>query len=196
MKKFVALAPELSADANPKTIHDVRVWSRRLQQAISAFFPQAAPRQGAAIETGRLDGFGARSANGVTAMCCSKIVAKQQRRTRSEAKRRAWGFVRETTCSRSAVSEVARGRKNCCVGILGNYAAVAQKLIDRPPDESPEILMQRLCDSVQEAWTQWQSACTRAQETRAVNDLHAFRIATKDLRYRTERCFTISVTDN
>jgi CHAD domain-containing protein len=51
--------------------------------------------------------------------------------------------------------------------------------------------MQRLCDSVQEAWTQWQSACTRAQETRAVNDLHAFRIATKDLRYRTELLYDI-----
>ena len=51
--------------------------------------------------------------------------------------------------------------------------------------------MQRLCDSVQEAWTQWQSACTRAQETRAVNDLHAFRIATKDLRYWTELLYDV-----
>jgi CHAD domain len=44
VKKFVALAPEVRADANPKTVHDVRVWSRRLQQAVSAFFPK--PRSG------------------------------------------------------------------------------------------------------------------------------------------------------
>ena len=44
VKKFVALAPEVHAEANPKTVHDVRVWSRRLQQAVSAFFPK--PRSG------------------------------------------------------------------------------------------------------------------------------------------------------
>ena len=38
VKKFVALAPQVSAQANPKIVHDVRVWSRRLQQAVSAFF--------------------------------------------------------------------------------------------------------------------------------------------------------------
>jgi hypothetical protein len=33
VKKFVALAPQVSPDANPKTVHNVRVWSRRLQLA-------------------------------------------------------------------------------------------------------------------------------------------------------------------
>ncbi|HEX5021274.1 MAG TPA: hypothetical protein VFX54_11470, partial [Candidatus Binatia bacterium] len=36
VKKFVALAPQVNAQANPKIVHDVRVWSRRLQQAVSA----------------------------------------------------------------------------------------------------------------------------------------------------------------
>ena len=119
-----------------------------------------------------------------------EMVARQQRRTRSEAKRRAWAFVRDYLLQKRS-KEVARACKKLLRQDLGNYAALAQKLIDRPPDESPEILMQRLCDSVQEAWTQWQSAYTRAQETRAVNDLHAFRIATKDLRYRTELLYDV-----
>ena len=118
------------------------------------------------------------------------MVARQQRRTRSEAKRRAWAFVRDYLLQKRS-KEVARACKKLLRQDLGNYAALAQKLIDRPPDESAEILMQRLCDSVQEAWTQWQSALTRAQETRAVNDLHAFRIATKDLRYRTELLYDV-----
>lgn len=189
VKKFVALAPELSADANPKTIHDVRVWSRRLQQAISAFFPK--PRPGK-VRRLRRTPRRIRRALGEWRNCdvLLEIVAKQQRRTRSEAKRRAWGFVRDYLLQKRS-KEVARGEKKLLRRDLGNYAALAQKLIDRPPDESPEILMQRLCDSVQEAWTQWQSACTRAQETRAVNDLHAFRIASKDLRYRTELLYDI-----
>ena len=51
--------------------------------------------------------------------------------------------------------------------------------------------MQRLSDSVQQAWIAWQSALARAQETRAVDDLHAFRIATKVLRYRTELLYDV-----
>ena len=51
--------------------------------------------------------------------------------------------------------------------------------------------MQRLGDSVQEAWTAVAIRLTRAQETRAVDDLHALRIATKVLRYRTELLYDV-----
>jgi CHAD domain-containing protein len=189
VKKFVALAPELSADANPKAVHDARVWSRRLQQAISVFFPK--PRSGK-VRRLRRTPRRIRRALGEWRNCdvLLEIVAKQQRRTRSEAKRRAWAFVSDYLLQKRS-KEVARAEKKLLRQDLGNYTALAQKLIDRPPDESPEILMQRLCDSVQGAWTEWQSALTQAQETRAVGDLHAFRIATKDLRYRTELLYDV-----
>lgn len=51
--------------------------------------------------------------------------------------------------------------------------------------------MQRLCGSVQDAWTEWQSALAHARETHAVNDLDAFHVATKDLRYRTELLYDV-----
>jgi CHAD domain-containing protein len=189
VKKFAVLAPEVRPDANPKTVHDVRVWSRRLQQAVSAFFPK--PRSGK-VRRLRRKPRRIRRILGEWRNCdvLLEIVARQQRRTRSEAKRRAWGFVRDYLLQKRS-KEVARACKKLLRQDLGNYAALAKKLIDRPPDESPEILMQRLCDSVQEAWSQWQSALTRAQETRGVNDLHAFRIATKDLRYRTELLYDV-----
>ena len=53
--------------------------------------------------------------------------------------------------------------------------------------------MQRLGDGVQEAWSAV-AICpgARAGESRAVNDLHAFRIATKVLRYsRTELLYDV-----
>lgn len=189
VKRFVALAPELQADADPKAVHDVRVWSRRLQQAVSAFFPK--PRSGK-VRRLRRTPRRIRRMLGEWRNCdvLLEMVARQQRRTRSEAKRRAWGFVRDYLLQKRS-KEVARAGKKLLRQDLGNYAALAQKLIDRPPDESPKILMQRLRDSVQVAWTQWQSALSRAQETRAVNDLHAFRIATKDLRYRTELLYDV-----
>ena len=189
VKKFVALAPEVHAEANPKTVHDVRVWSRRVQQAVSAFFPK--PRPGK-VRRLRRTPRRIRRALGEWRNCdvLLEIVARQQRRTRSEAKRRAWNFVRDYLLRKRA-KEVSRAEKKLMRQDLRGYAALANRVLGQPPDESPEILMQRLRDSVREAWTEWQSALSRAQETRAVNDLHAFRIATKDLRYRTELLYDV-----
>ena len=184
VKKFVALAPEIRADANPKTVHDVRVWSRRLQQALGAFFPK--PRSGK-VRRLRRTPRRIRRALGEWRNCdvLLEIVERRQRRTRSDAKRQAWGFVRDYLLQKRA-KEVTRAGKKLRRQELGDYAALAQKLLVRPAEESPELLMQRLCDGVEGAWTEWQSALTRAQETGALGDLHAFRIATKNLRYRTE----------
>jgi CHAD domain-containing protein len=189
VKRFVALAPEVRADANPKIIHDVRVWSRRLQQAIGAFFPK--PRSGK-VRRLRRTPRRIRRALGEWRNCdvLLEIVARRQRRTRSEAKRRAWSFVRDYLLQKRS-KEVGRAGKKLLGQDLGNYAARAQKLMGRRPDESPEILMQRLCESVQGAWAKWQSALARARETRDVGDLHAFRIATKDLRYRIELLYDV-----
>jgi CHAD domain-containing protein len=189
VKKFVALAPEVRADANPKTVHDVRVWSRRLQQAVSAFFPK--PRSGK-VRRLRRTPRRIRRVLGEWRNCdvLLKIVARQERRTRSEAKRRAWAFVHDYLLQKRS-KEVARAGKKLLRQDLADYTTVAHRLLAQPPDESPEILMQRLCDSVQGAWTKWRIALTLAQETRVVNDLHAFRVATKNLRYRTELFYDV-----
>jgi CHAD domain-containing protein len=189
VKKFLALAPEVREDANPKIIHDVRVWSRRLQQAIGAFFPK--PRSGK-VRRLRRTPRRIRRALGEWRNCdvLLEMVARRRRRTRSEAKRRAWDFVRDYLLQKRS-KEVARAEKKLVRQDLGNYAALAQKLMGRQPDENPEILMQRLYDSVQGAWGQWQSALARARETREVVDLHAFRIATKALRYRMELLYDV-----
>jgi len=189
VKKFVALAPEVHADANPQIIHDVRVWSRRLQQAVSAFFPK--PRSGK-VRRLRRTPRRIRRVLGEWRNCdvLLEIVGRRQRRMRSEAKRRAWGFVRDYLLQKRS-KEVARAGKKLLRQDLSDYATLANRLLDNPTDESPEILMQRLNDSVQGAWTKWRSALSRARETRVVGDLHAFRIATKDLRYRTELLYDV-----
>jgi CHAD domain-containing protein len=192
VKKFVAWAPEVRADANPKTVHDVRVWSRRLQQAVSAFFPK--PRSGK-VRRLRRTPRRIRRVLGEWRNCdmLLKIVARQERRTRSEAKRRAWAFVRDYLLQKRS-NEVARAGKKLLRQDLADYATVAHRLLAQPPGESPEILMQRLRDSVQRAWTKRRVALTLAQETRAVNDLQRFVSPPKI--YATGRsCFKMSVTD-
>ena len=193
VKKFVALAPEVRANADPKTVHDARVWSRRLQQAVSAFFPK--PRSGKVRRLRRMPRKIRRTLGEWRNYdVLLEIVARRQRRARSEAKQRAWAFVRDYLLAKRS-KEVARTGKKLLRQDLRDYASLANKLLGQPPEESPEILLQRLRSSVQGAWTHWQATLSRAQETRAVNDLHAFRIATKDLRYRTELLFDLGQSD-
>ena len=118
------------------------------------------------------------------------MVAKQQRRTRSEAKRRAWALVRDYLLQKRS-KEVARAEKKLRRQDLGNYAALSQRLLGQPPEENPEVLMERLRGSARRAWNKWQNALSRAQETRAADDLHGLRIATKDLRYRIELLYDV-----
>ena len=189
VKKFVALAPQVSADANPKIVHDARVWSRRLQQAVSAFFPK--PRSGK-VRRLRRTPRQIRRALGEWRNCDAllEIIERRQRHLRSDAKRHAWAFVRDYLLQKRS-KEVARAGKKLLRQDLSDYAARAQRLLDQSPEENPQILLQRLRDSVEQAWTQWHSVLNRARQTRAVNDLHAFRIATKDLRYRTELLYDV-----
>jgi CHAD domain-containing protein len=193
MKKFIALVPQVLTDASPNAVHDARVWSRRVQQAVSVFFPK--PRSGK-VRRLRRTPRRIRRALGEWRNCdvLLELVARQQRRTRSEAKRRAWAFVRDYLLQKRG-KEVARAGKKLLRQDLGDYALLAQRLLGHPPDESPEILMRRLGESVREAWSQWRSALARAQETRAVEDLHLFRIATKDIRYRTELLYDVGHKD-
>jgi CHAD domain-containing protein len=193
VKKFIELAPQVRTDASPKTIHDMRVWSRRLQQAVSAFFPK--PRSGK-VRRLRRTPRRIRRALGEWRNCdvLLEIVARQQRRTRSDDKRRAWEFVRDYLLQRRA-KEVARAGKKLLRQDAADYAVLAHKLLSQPADENPEVLMQRLRDSVEGARSDWQATLTRAQETRAVGELHKFRIATKVLRYRTELIDNLGYVD-
>jgi CHAD domain-containing protein len=189
VKKFVALAPQVSAGADPKIVHDARVWSRRVQQAVSAFFPK--PRS-SKVRRLRRTPRRIRRALGEWRNCdvLLEIIEHRQRRMRSEAKRRAWAFVRDHLLQKRS-KEIARAGKKLLRHGVSDYAALAQRLLDQSPDEYPQILLQRLHDSVEGARTKWQYALSRAEQTRAIDDLHAFRVATKDLRYRTELLYDV-----
>jgi CHAD domain-containing protein len=189
VKKFVALAPQIRVDADAKTIHDARVCSRRLQQAIDALFPK--PRS-TKVRRLRRTPQRIRRALGEWRNCdvLLEIVARQQRGARSDAKRQAWAFVRDYLAQKRG-KDVSRAAKRLNRADLKNYPARAERVLRQAADESPEILMQRLGDSVEEAWSAWRSGLARAQETRAVDDLHALRIATKVLRYRTELLYDV-----
>ncbi len=189
LKRFVALAPRVRADADAKTIHDVRVCSRRLQQTLDALFPKL--RAAKARRLRRMPRR-IRRALGEWRNCdvVLELVARQQRRTRSDDKRQAWIIIRDHLLRKRAKA-VARAVKRLLRTDLGDYAARARKVLRQPSDESPDLLIKRLGDSVHGAQIAWQASLTRAQETRAPGDLHGLRIATKVLRYRTELLYDL-----
>ena len=189
VKKFVALAARVHADGDPKLIHDVRVCSRRLQQALDALF--AKPRSGK-VRRLRRTPRRIRRVLGEWRNCdvLLEMVARQQRRARSQGKRQAWEFVHDYLAQKRA-KEVARACKKLDREDIGGYAGRVEKVVSQASAESTDLLVQRLDDSVQEASIAWQSALARAQASRAVDDLHAFRIATKVLRYRTELIYDV-----
>ena len=184
VKRFVSLVPAVLAGNDPEMVHDARVASRRMQQAVSAFFPK--PRSGKVRQL-RRTARRVRRALGEWRNCdvLLELVGRQQRRARGEAKRRAWEFVRAYLLEKRS-AESARARKKLLRQDPVDCAALARRLLDHPPANSAGPLGPRLSESVRAAWASWQSALARAQDTRTVADLHALRIATKDLRYRTE----------
>ena len=174
----------------PKIIHDARVWSRRLQQAIDALF--AKPRS-AKVRRLRRTPRRIRCALGEWRNCDVLIEIVTPRAATHAQRNQAASLglcpripVTETRKrSRPSVEETAaRGP--------GRLRRPSRKVAaDKLAEESPDVLMQRLGDSVQEARIAWQASLSRARETRAAGDLHGLRIATKVLRYRTELLYDL-----
>jgi len=190
VKKFVALVPAVLADGDPDAVHDARVCSRRVQQAVNALFPK--PRAGKVRQLHRTPRR-VRRALGEWRNCdvLLDLVRRRLRRARSEAKRRAWELVHAYLLEKRN-AEIARARKKLLRQDPAGYANLARWLLDHPPSEVTDTIMARLHESVTDAWNGWQSALAHAQDTRTVSDMHALRVATKALRYRLELVHDVS----
>jgi len=183
-KKLAALVPEVLGAGDPRAVHDARVWSRRLQQAVAALSPK--PRSGK-VRRLRREMRRIRRVLGEWRNCDVglELVERQLRRSRSEAKRRAWTFVRDHLLEKRDAA-MARARKRLGRHDVARSVSLADGLFAAPLEGGPEALMKRLRASVAGAVVTWQAALARARGTRAAGDLHALRVATKGLRYRTE----------
>lgn len=185
LEKYISLMAEVLAGDDPEAVHDVRVWSRRLQQSLVALFPK--PRPGK-VRRLRRTLRRVRRTVGDWRNCdvVLKLVSKEQRRTRSQAKRKAWELVRGSLL-RQRSNQVARARKKLQRQDLADFAGRMEKLIGRPgSDENTETLMMRLRSGIEAAWNKWQSSLVQAMNTHEAGDIHSLRIATKVLRYRIE----------
>lgn len=185
LEKYVSLLPAVLAGDDPDAVHDVRVWSRRLQQSLTALFPQPRPVK---VRKLRRPLRRVRRFLGEWRNCdvVLEMVLREQRRTRSKAKRQAWEQVRQYLLQKRG-DQVARARKKLLRQDLLDFSGRTEKLLDQSKgEESAEAVTVRLRAGIEAAWTRWESTLAQAMTTREPRDIHVFRIATKAMRYRTE----------
>jgi CHAD domain-containing protein len=187
LRRCLALLPKVLGEDDVAAVHDLRVWSRRLQQVIVTLFPDA--REPAAREMVRALRRARRSLGGWRD--CDVVIAmldRKLRRMRNADERRGWEMVREFARIRRQ-RQMNRARNRIANRRLFMLAQRGRELLDQrtaadtPRDVDPLAVLDT---SVSAAYAQWLESMSRAKSNFTSSELHAFRIQTKRLRYRIE----------
>jgi CHAD domain-containing protein len=187
VRKCVALLPKVLGDDDRDAVHDLRVWSRRLQQVVVTLFPSPRPAETRTIvrtlrRTRRSLG-GWRDCHVVIALLARKIRA-----ARNPAQKQAWEMA--LAMARAELQrQMRRARHKIANRKMFTLAQRVQGLIEDGPIGSPQndgnsFLV--LENSVAAAYREWREGLTRAKSSADPFEIHAFRIQTKRLRYRIE----------
>jgi CHAD domain-containing protein len=187
VRKCVSLLPKVLAEDDRDAVHDLRVWSRRLQQVVVTLFPSPRPAEVRTIvrtlrRTRRSLG-GWRDCHVVIALLTRKIRA-----ARKPAQKQAWEMA--LAMARAKLQrETRRARHKIANRKMFTLAQRVQGLIESEPigsgqgDANPFRVLE---NSVATAYSEWREGLVRAKSSADPFEIHAFRIQTKRLRYRIE----------
>ena len=182
LEKFASLFPRVLISDNPEMIHDVRVWSRRLQQIIRILFPKPASKKSRklvrALRSVRRTLGDCRNLDVIKELIQEKIAASH-----NPVVRDAWDQLKVHVQEKHR-RELIRAR-----GKLSQYNIV--DLVNRAKTllgsaEASEHLQVTLTGSVARALGEWTEAVSATEQSQAPEQIHALRIAGKRLRYRVE----------
>lgn len=182
---FSTIFPRVLTGDDPDDVHDLRVCTRRLQEAL-AVLSSSSPSKAAKRQRRMLRRVRRALGSWRNLDVVLEEVRARRRATRSAVKRAGWSLVRDYLAERR-VDETIRARKELVHENLGGFraeaSAVAAGLLG---DASPSAAWQAVSVRVEDAWGEWHDALSRAREAPRVDTVHALRIATKRLRYRVE----------
>ncbi len=182
LEKFVSLLPRVLVSDRPDTIHDTRVYSRRLQQVIRVFFPNAgAGKARKLIRTLRKT---RRCLGPVRNLDVTiELVQKKIHRARDAAVRDAWRKVRQYL-EEERSRELLSARREIEQHDVMAFIERARSLFESGDREKhPEVSLKK---SIEQSLTDWYEALDNARQNQGQESFHAFRIAGKRLRYRLE----------
>jgi CHAD domain-containing protein len=182
LQRFATLMPKVLLSDDPATIHDLRVGSRRLQQALRVIHPASKPPKSKKVLRVL------RRVRQALGPCRNldvnlELIKEKHQHAGGAAIQRAWGAVQEELeVKRGPLLEVARGET--ARHDLFGFIARAQALIEAADrDADPLDLLEKV---IAKSLKAWQEAFASATEERDGVHLHKFRIAGKRLRYRVE----------
>lgn len=182
LERFVTLFAKVLVSDTPETIHDVRVASRRLQQTLRSFVPKS--KASKAQKLNRILRKLRRALGACRNFDVSIALIEKRRATVAAASlRRAWEAVQQSL-EEQRTKAIADGRVKLKHCPLIDLIERAQSCIEAI-DDQPEIAVQ-LNQRVADALTAWNETLAAAKANPETDNLHAFRIAGKRLRYRIE----------
>jgi CHAD domain-containing protein len=182
LEKFVALFAKVLVSDHPDTIHDARVWSRRLQEAFRVMFPK--PRTGKnrklvrTLRQVRRALGNWRNTDVTIALLDNKLDS-----ARTAAAHKGWELVKDYLRQRRE-RQMARARGELARHDIAQFVIRTQNVLQPNGIKAePEELLKQ---SVEGARAEWNDALQKAQENPQADQIHTLRIAGKRLRYRAE----------
>jgi CHAD domain-containing protein len=175
-RKLLRAVSELLDAEKAKPVHRVRVGSRRLEEDLAVVFSKPYPKKvrklRRALKQLRRHLGGWRNCDVVLDLIAEKLTDKT---TRS-----VWKVV-EKYVKEQRICAIDKARRKIA---KNNFRGGHRRLNKIAEGNRSEAVP--LAATVAELYEKWRSALLEAAKTRARSDLHAFRIATKKLRYRLE----------
>ena len=182
LERFVTLFPKVLVNDSPETIHDLRVASRRLQQALRLLLPSSkvsgarklmrTPRKVRRV-------FGAcRNLDASLGLVDKKLAAAA-----TASLRQSWDTVR-LWLEQKRWTELERARRELIRHDLIDFIIRVQARLESIDLEPKNI--GKLEEKARDALAAWKNALESAKADPQVKQIHAFRIAGKRLRYRAE----------
>ncbi len=182
LEKFVSLFAKVLVSDQPDTIHDTRVWSRRLQEVFRVLFPK--PRVGKSRKLIRTLRQVRRALGNCRNIDVTIDLIQDRLNTSTDSfAHEPWNLIRDYLLEKRA-RQIARAHEELTRHDIIQFVTRTQHLLQVDGlEKEPEALLKQ---SLEEALTDWNEVLRDVQETPQPEQIHGLRIAGKRLRYRTE----------
>ena len=182
LEKYATLLPKVLVSDEPETIHDLRVWSRRLQQVLRVIAPPSQGKKSNRVLTALRD---VRQILGPCRDLDVNIALLESKREAGStgSVQRAWQSMQsELESQRQALIE--RVRRDIAGQDHFKFITRVQSLIGRT--ERNYDPLEQITAAMIKSMDGWDETFTATREQPDAEALHALRITGKKLRYRAE----------
>jgi CHAD domain-containing protein len=184
LRKFMSLLPKVLAEDSVEAVHDLRVWSRRLQQVVSTLSTDPLTSETRTMVRALRR---ARRVLGGWRDCdvLIDLLERKARRVRNPEEKKAYAMIRDLALSKRDRG-IRRARRKLANRKLFTLGHRAEKFLEELARGEGHDAAEVMASSAAQGYAEWRRALSRACESFDPLEVHAFRIRTKQLRYRIE----------